>query len=113
MLFRRFGRAYTGCHGRGKPVISAPPRAVKLVPAIPPSSSRGADCPMDSFELNKVLGAVLATCLFTLALNIGASALFSAPKPEKPGYAIAAAAPAAGGKGGEAAAPAAAAEPIE
>jgi cytochrome c len=68
---------------------------------------------MDSFELNKVLGAVLATCLFTLAMNIGANALFTAPKPEKPGYAIAAAEPAAGGKGGEAAAPAAPAEPIE
>ena len=68
---------------------------------------------MDSFELNKVLGAVLATCLFTLALNIAAGAVFTAPKPEKPGYAIAAAEPAAGGKGGEAAAPAAPAEPIE
>jgi cytochrome c len=66
---------------------------------------------MDSFELNKVLGAVLATCLFTLALNIAAGAVFSAPKPEKPGYAIAAAEPTAD-KGG--AAPAAApSEPIE
>ena len=41
---------------------------------------------MDSFELNKILGAVLATCLFTLALNIVAHGLFAAPKPEKPGY---------------------------
>jgi cytochrome c len=67
---------------------------------------------MDSFELNKVLGAVLATCLFTLALNIAAGAVFTAPKPEKPGYAIAVAEPTAGDKAG--AAPAAApAEPIE
>jgi cytochrome c len=44
---------------------------------------------MDSFELNKVLGAVLATCLFTLALNITAGAIFSPHKPEKPGYDIA------------------------
>ena len=67
---------------------------------------------MDSFELNKILGAVLATCLFTLALNIAAHGLFAAPKPEKPGYAIAAAEPTAADKGG-AAAPAAPAEPIE
>jgi cytochrome c len=67
---------------------------------------------MDSFELNKVLGAVLATCLFVLALNIVAHALFTAPKPEKQGYAIAAAEPTAADKGG--AAPAAAqSEPIE
>ena len=67
---------------------------------------------MDSFELNKILGAVLGTCLFLLALNIAAGAMFAPPKPEKPGYAIAVAEPAAAGKGG-AAAPAAAAEPIE
>jgi len=53
---------------------------------------------MDSFELNKVLGAVLATCLFVLALNITAGALFTAPKPAKPGYEIAVTeTPAAGG----------------
>jgi cytochrome c len=67
---------------------------------------------MDSFELNKILGALLATCLFTLALNIGANALFTAPKPEKQGYAIAAAEPTAAEKGGPAAAPAPS-EPIE
>ena len=44
---------------------------------------------MNSFELNKILGAILATCLITLALNIGASAIFSSEKPAKPGYAIA------------------------
>ena len=67
---------------------------------------------MDSFELNKILGALLATCLFLLGLNITANALFSAPKPEKPGYAIAAVEAPAGDKGG--AAPAAApSEPIE
>ncbi|HET9903356.1 MAG TPA: cytochrome c family protein [Xanthobacteraceae bacterium] len=44
---------------------------------------------MDSFELNKVLGAVLFTCLVTLALNITAGAVFSPAKPEKPGYEIA------------------------
>jgi len=59
---------------------------------------------MNSFELNKILGAVLATCLILLALNIGASALFSPEKPAKPGYAIAVKEE---GKGG----PAAPAEP--
>jgi cytochrome c len=44
---------------------------------------------MDSFELNKILGAVLGTCLALLALNIGANALFSPHQPEKPGYEIA------------------------
>jgi cytochrome c len=41
---------------------------------------------MDSFELNKIMGAVLGTCLFLLALNIGAGAMFAPHKPEKPGY---------------------------
>jgi cytochrome c len=44
---------------------------------------------MDSFELNKILGAVLGTCLALLSLNIAAGALFTAHPPEKPGYEIA------------------------
>jgi cytochrome c len=44
---------------------------------------------MNSFELNKVLGAILGTCLVLLALNIAAGALFAPEKPAKPGYAIA------------------------
>jgi cytochrome c len=44
---------------------------------------------MDSFELNKILGAVLGTCLAVLSLNIAAGAIFSPPKPAKPGYEIA------------------------
>lgn len=44
---------------------------------------------MNSFELNKVLGAVLACCLALLSLNIAASAIFTPEKPAKPGYAIA------------------------
>lgn len=44
---------------------------------------------MDSFELNKVLGALLGTCLFLLVMNIAAGALFSPPKLAKPGYDIA------------------------
>ena len=44
---------------------------------------------MNSFELNKILGAVLGTCLILLALNIGAGAIFAPDKPAKPGYDIA------------------------
>jgi cytochrome c len=44
---------------------------------------------MNSFELNKVLGAVLGTCLILLALNITAGAIFSPAPPTKPGYEIA------------------------
>jgi cytochrome c len=67
---------------------------------------------MDSFELNKILGAILATCLFILALNIAANALFTAPKPQKPGYAIAVPETATADKGAAPAAPAPS-EPIE
>jgi cytochrome c len=45
---------------------------------------------MNSFELNKIMGAVLGCCLILLALNITAGAIFSSHAPEKPGYAIAA-----------------------
>lgn len=44
---------------------------------------------MNSFELNKVLGAILGTCLVLLALNIAAGAIFTTEKPAKPGFAIA------------------------
>src|ERR1700721_1698230 len=65
---------------------------------------------MDSFELNKVLGAILGTCLVLLVTSFAAGAIFTPVKPAKPGYEIAVkeAAP-AGGK--EAAA--APSEPIE
>jgi cytochrome c len=52
---------------------------------------------MNSFELNKILGAVLGTCLVLLSLNITAGALFSAPHVEKPGFAIVAKEEPAGG----------------
>lgn len=58
---------------------------------------------MDSFELNKILGALLGTCLILLALNITAGALFAPHEPEKPGYEIAVQEEAAAGKPGEAA----------
>ena len=64
---------------------------------------------MDSFELNKILGAILGTCIVVLVTSFTAGAVFSAKMPEKPGFEIAVkeTAPA----GGEAAA--APSEPIE
>ncbi len=44
---------------------------------------------MDSFELNKILGALLGTCLILLSLNIVAGAIFTPPHMAKPGYEIA------------------------
>ena len=44
---------------------------------------------MDSFELNKILGAILATCLVLLVTSFAANAIFAPNKPEKPGFEIA------------------------
>src|SRR5215467_7639346 len=43
---------------------------------------------LDSFELNKVLGAVLGTCLFLVAVHIAANAIFTQRPPAKPGFEI-------------------------
>jgi cytochrome c len=65
---------------------------------------------MDSFELNKVIGAVLGTCLVLLVSSFAAGAIFAPVKPAKPGYEIAVKEEAAGGGKEAAAAPS---EPIE
>jgi cytochrome c len=44
---------------------------------------------MNAYEINKALFAVLFTCLGLLVLNLTASAIFTPPKPDKPGYQIA------------------------
>jgi len=44
---------------------------------------------MNSFEINKILGAILGTCLVLLAVHIAAGAIFETPAPAKPGYVIA------------------------
>ncbi|HWL48057.1 MAG TPA: cytochrome c family protein [Xanthobacteraceae bacterium] len=44
---------------------------------------------MDSFELNKILGAILATCLVVLVTSFAAQAIFAPVMPEKPGFEIA------------------------
>jgi cytochrome c len=65
---------------------------------------------MDSFELNKILGAILGTCLVLLVTSFTAGAIFAPVMPEKPGYEIAVKEEAHGG--GKEAAPAPS-EPIE
>jgi cytochrome c len=44
---------------------------------------------MDSFEINKILGAILGTCLVVLVTSFTAGAIFAPVMPEKPGYEIA------------------------
>jgi cytochrome c len=44
---------------------------------------------MNSFELNKVLGALLGTCLFLVTMHIASGAIFTPGEPAKPGYEIA------------------------
>ena len=43
---------------------------------------------MDSFEINKFIGALLATVLVLLVLNNLSGLLFDAGHPQKPGYVI-------------------------
>jgi cytochrome c len=64
---------------------------------------------MDSFELNKILGAILGTCLVLLVTSFTASAIFAPNKPQKPGFEIAVKEEAAGGEKTAAPPP----EPIE
>jgi cytochrome c len=61
---------------------------------------------MDSFEFNKIAGAVLGTLLFVMGLGIFSDALFARTKLAKPGYDLPAAA-----EGAEHGAPAAATAP--
>jgi cytochrome c len=43
---------------------------------------------MDSFEWNKIIGAVLATALFVMVVKIAGEAVFHVPKPAKQGYQV-------------------------
>src|ERR1700753_1852612 len=50
-------------------------------------ATSGADL-MDSFEWNKIAGAVLGTLIFVLVVKFGTEALFEVEKPAKPGYVV-------------------------
>ena len=43
---------------------------------------------MDSFEWNKIAGAVLGTLIFVLVIKFGTEAIFDVEKPTKPGYVV-------------------------
>jgi len=43
---------------------------------------------MDSWEWNKIAGAVLGTLLFVLVVKFVAEAVYETPMPKKPGYAV-------------------------
>lgn len=43
---------------------------------------------MDSWEWNKIAGAVLGTLLFILVVKFVAAAIYETPLPKKPGYAV-------------------------
>ena len=53
---------------------------------------------MDSYEINKILGALLFSCLCLLSLNIAADAMFAPIKPAKPGFEVAVTEHAGGGE---------------
>jgi cytochrome c len=44
---------------------------------------------MESFEINKILGALLGTCLVLVSVHIASGAIFAPAPPAKPGYEIA------------------------
>jgi cytochrome c len=52
---------------------------------------------MNSFEINKFLGALLGTCLVLVATHIAAGAIFAPETPAKPGYVVEVKAEAPGG----------------
>jgi cytochrome c len=43
---------------------------------------------MDSWEWNKIAGAVLGTLIFVLVVKFAADAIFETPTPAKPGYVV-------------------------
>jgi cytochrome c len=43
---------------------------------------------MDSWEWNKIAGAILGTLLFVLVVKFVAQAVYETPMPNKPGYAV-------------------------
>jgi cytochrome c len=79
-----YAPAYTGCKERRKPAISAPqyPCEQARIPNL--SACCGSLAAMNSFELNKIMGAVLFTCLCLLSLNIAAGEKAGAPAQSVP-----------------------------
>jgi cytochrome c len=96
-IIRVFTRLY-GLHEAPQTgyLCAANPCELARIPTL--SACCGSLAAMNSFELNKIMGAVLFTCLCLLSLNIAAGAIFAPAKMEMPGYDIAVQEkPAAGG----------------
>lgn len=55
---------------------------------------------MDSFEFNKIAGAVLGTALMVFGLKAAAEMIYHSEKPEKPGFAVEVADASTGGETG-------------
>jgi cytochrome c len=55
---------------------------------------------MDSFELNKLIGAFLGTVFVVFSISLVSDAIFAAPVPERPGFVIAVTEEESGGGGG-------------
>jgi cytochrome c len=53
---------------------------------------------MESFEVNKLLGALLGTVFIVMSIAIVSDSIFSSPEPAKPGFEIQAAEESAGGE---------------
>src|SRR5262249_2118486 len=80
---------YTGCQPGGKPAMCPRSRAPDWRRFRPPCLALRNQAAMDSFEINKILGAFLFTCLVLRALNIGAGAVYAPIKAAKPGMEVA------------------------
>lgn len=72
----------------GKPVVSGLDRLAHRG-RFQPFARFGVSQTMDSFEFNKIAGAVLGTALFIMAIGIVAEIIYEPEHPEKPGYVIA------------------------
>ena len=90
-------RVYTGCQSTGKPISDRGlrVRCESLIPDAHPRpfcrpkvdlSGLEPDPKMDSFELNKILGAVLGTCLVLLVTSFTAGAIFAPVHAGKAGF---------------------------
>ena len=58
------------------------------LPGFGPALARLLGCDMDSFEWNKIIGAVLGTAIFIFVVRIVAEHIYEAEQPEKPGYVV-------------------------
>src|ERR1700759_1546050 len=73
--------------GNVPPYFAGDPRSFRSsrAPVRPPLGSLPA---MDSFEWNKIIGAVLGTAIFIFVVRVVAENIYEPEKPAKPGYVV-------------------------